>query len=291
MAVANHLPYPSSPRSEWPRGGAGRPRGVSGCSAGGPHDGLVLGQDRLRPHRRAALKGVRRIRPDEGTTLRDLRLRALQCDPDAFGSNYEREVQQPQESWDQRAEASSTGHDQCLFVAELDGSVVGMAGAYPPEDVPMVRHLIGMWVGPEARSGGFGSKLVASIIAWGVDTGATELRLWVVDTNETARRRHVRAGFAMTERIQALPSDPSVAQLLRVGRTYRWVRRGARSRDVFVRGQLASPNSGHDDPLAQRPYEWDGPHAVALGLTHVSVASRCDRLSRVWAWGETHDTQ
>ena len=116
------------------------------------------------------------------------------------------------DEWERRVEESSTGPRQSLFVAEVDASLVGMAGAYTPDDEPNARHLVGMWVAPEARSGGLGAELVAAVVAWSVEAGATEMSLWVVDTNETARRLYERTGFRMTGRVQALPSNPSLTE-------------------------------------------------------------------------------
>src|SRR5690554_6595700 len=43
---------------------------------------------------------VRRVRPEDTASLRDLRLRALQSDPDTFGSSYEIEIGQRRDGED-----------------------------------------------------------------------------------------------------------------------------------------------------------------------------------------------
>jgi RimJ/RimL family protein N-acetyltransferase len=144
--------------------------------------------------------------------LRDLRLRALQADPDSFGSSYEREVDRPADAWERWALESSTGYQQCLFVAESDGHWVGIAGAYMPAEEPGSRELFGMWVAPAARAAGVGTELVQSVLDWSIRGGAEEIRLWVVESNRVAGRLYERAGFAETGVFQPLPSNPSLTE-------------------------------------------------------------------------------
>ncbi len=156
---------------------------------------------------------IRRIRPGDGLKLRDLRLRALKGDPDSFGSSYEREVDRPPDAWRRRAIESSTGYQQCLVVAEHEEVFVGMAGAYTPSDEPRERWLFGMWVAPEARQAGIGSRLVEEIVDWSSQGGAEEIHLWVVESNQVARTLYERAGFAETGNLQPLASNPSLSEI------------------------------------------------------------------------------
>lgn len=87
------------------------------------------------------MPAVRRIRPTDGAQLREVRLRALRSDPDAFGSSYLREVGRPSEAWETRAQESSVGRHQCVFVAETQSGFVGMAGAYTRDEEPVVPSL------------------------------------------------------------------------------------------------------------------------------------------------------
>ena len=49
---------------------------------------------------------VRRVRPDEWRALRDVRLRALETDPDAFGATVAEALARPDEEWQSRADGS-----------------------------------------------------------------------------------------------------------------------------------------------------------------------------------------
>jgi ribosomal protein S18 acetylase RimI-like enzyme len=158
------------------------------------------------------MQSIRRIRPGDGPAFRDLRLRALRTDPDAFGSSYEREMNRPVDAWERRAAYGSNGYEQCLFVAESGGVFVGMAGAFTSSDEPPVRQLFGMWVAPEARSAGIGARLLEAVLAWSIESGAEEMRLWVVKDNQVAYRLYERAGFEETGLSQPLPSNPSLTE-------------------------------------------------------------------------------
>lgn len=63
---------------------------------------------------------VRRIRTGDGPLLRDVRLLALQTDPDAFGSSYQREVDRSDDQWEDRAARAATSDDQFLDVGSHD---------------------------------------------------------------------------------------------------------------------------------------------------------------------------
>lgn len=155
---------------------------------------------------------VRRIRSGEGGLLRQVRLRALRTDPDAFGSSYERETALTDDEWEERVESSATGNEQLIVVGDGDDGFVAMAGAFTRPEVPRVRHLYGMWVAPEVRGSGFGGRLVGEIVMWSRDAGAAEVRLWVVESNLIAVRLYEKAGFSPTGETQPLPSNPDLVE-------------------------------------------------------------------------------
>ena len=95
---------------------------------------------------------VRRLRPNEGAQLRDLRLRVLSDAPYAFASNYEREAAYSLSTWDEGATRRATGDNEATFVALDAGKWVGLVGAYRP--APGTAELVSMWAAPEARGRG-----------------------------------------------------------------------------------------------------------------------------------------
>lgn len=157
---------------------------------------------------------IRRIRPGDGPVLREVRLRALLTDPDAFGSSYERDVSLGDGHWEERATAAGSGNEQFLALAEDERRVVGMIGAYTPDDSSEVRHLVSTWVAPEARGRGLGSELVGAVIGWARGARASKVTLWVVDGNRPAIALYEGAGFVPTGKKQRLPSNPSLIESL-----------------------------------------------------------------------------
>jgi GNAT superfamily N-acetyltransferase len=147
---------------------------------------------------------VRRIRPDEGSLLAAVRLRALASDPAAFGSTHAYEAVRSDVDWAERAVRGASGPTDLTLLAEMDGPV-GMVGAYTPDGHPNIRQLVAMWVAPEARGSGVGAALVGEVVAWARRSGATDVVLGVTDPDGPARRLYGRAGFAPAP--DAMPWD------------------------------------------------------------------------------------
>lgn len=157
---------------------------------------------------------IRRIQPHDGRLLKEARLRALLADPDAFGASYERDAVHGDDHWEERARGAASGHEKFIALAEDDGRVVGMIGAYTPDDSSDVRHLVSTWVAPEARGKGLGSELLAAVVEWARRASASEVTLWVVDGNRPAIALYEGAGFVTTGEKQPLPSNPSLIESL-----------------------------------------------------------------------------
>jgi hypothetical protein len=68
---------------------------------------------------------IRPVRRDEAASMREIRLRALGDAPQAYFASLESEEGLPLSYWEDWA----TSEDKVVFVAEEDGSWLGMAGA------------------------------------------------------------------------------------------------------------------------------------------------------------------
>jgi hypothetical protein len=75
---------------------------------------------------------IRRVESDDWERLRDVRLRALASDPDAFLETVEDARTFPDERWRERARPSE--HD-VTFVHERDDAFDGMVSAFVDGDV------------------------------------------------------------------------------------------------------------------------------------------------------------
>ena len=132
---------------------------------------------------------------------KDIRLRALNDTPDAFGSTLEREQQFTEADWRQRLALK----DRATFVAEDAGQDVGLAVCAPFEGLPDTAGLFSMWTAPEARRKGIGGSLISAVIAWAQDRGYGAIALDVADQNAAAIAAYARFGFQATGDVGTLP--------------------------------------------------------------------------------------
>jgi len=141
---------------------------------------------------------VRRIKADEWSLLRELRLRSLLDAPEAFGQRYENAAAEPETEWRSAARASAAGDRRAWFVArdnDLAATEIGLVQARrrPPADC----LVFSMWVAPAARRGGVGRALINSATNWAGSWGAERIVLWVTGANESATRFYDRLGFRL----------------------------------------------------------------------------------------------
>lgn len=162
---------------------------------------------------------IEQLGGEEGTRLREVRLRALQDAPDALGSTY---AEQEASVW---------------FVASRGGVDVGLVGGVVEDDSV---HLISMWIAPEARGTGIAGFMVDEVVTWARGKGVEEVGLWSADHNHAARALYARKGFVPSGKVMALPHNQSHYVLSLIFRT-------ARRQDVpAIVAMLA------DDPLGAK---------------------------------------
>lgn len=142
---------------------------------------------------------VRRLRPDEWRTLRELRLAALAEAPEAFGSTYESAAVRSEQEW---RRWPSPGVPLAAFVA---GQAVGVVGAMPVAGDPMTTHLIAMWVAPALRGTGVGDELIAAVADIARSWGCRSVFLEVVADNRRAVGLYARNGFVRSHEPAQFP--------------------------------------------------------------------------------------
>jgi ribosomal protein S18 acetylase RimI-like enzyme len=156
---------------------------------------------------------IRAVQTGEAAQLREIRLRALLDSPDAFGSTHAREVQFSGEVWGLRAARSGEGKEDVTFVADDDGSWIGMVTGHLDSEDASRAGLYGLWVEPAARGSGVGLALTDAVADWARSRQARSLYLLVVASNAGAIGLYHRAGFSETGRTLPLPRDPSVVEI------------------------------------------------------------------------------
>ena len=142
---------------------------------------------------------ILRAEVDDWERVRDLRLRSLREDPEAFGSTFEREAADGEDEWRAFVTGWTGAARQATFVAvDADGAWIGIVVGVVWSGEPSLASLYAMWVDPSARRRGVGELLVRSVAAWAAGTGADRLELCVIRDNATATRLYGRAGFVPT---------------------------------------------------------------------------------------------
>ena len=131
---------------------------------------------------------IRPFEAEEWSLYRDLRLRALQDSPDAFGSTYAAESGRADEDWAQRLARGTSSPDELPLVAECSGEPCGLAWVRIDGSAPAVAHLYQMWVSDKHRRRGVGRALLDAAAAWARAVGARSLELDVTCSNEAAVR-------------------------------------------------------------------------------------------------------
>ena len=137
---------------------------------------------------------VRTFRRSEWSTYRDLRLRALEDAPDAFGTTLAEASEHSDQHWKSRLRNAAEAVDLPL-VGEVDGVPQGLAWGRIEPGQRIEAHLYQMWVAPQGRRLGVGRALLAAVVDW---ARAQRLRCLVLDVtcgNTPARNLYAGAGF------------------------------------------------------------------------------------------------
>ena len=154
---------------------------------------------------------VRRLRADETTLLKTLRLRALAESPDAFGDSLATARARPDAYWTEMTRSVTEPDRHAMFLAEDAAAAVGIAFGLVDRERADRAHLGGMWVDPAARRRGVGRALVDAVLAWARERRFRDIVLWVAEGNAAATALYERAGFTRTGRRDHLASNPSLS--------------------------------------------------------------------------------
>jgi ribosomal protein S18 acetylase RimI-like enzyme len=149
---------------------------------------------------------VRRVRSEEWRSLRELRLHALAGAPRAFSTTLAEATARREDEWRELGTRGATSERWATFVADEDGSLVGMATGSVSDDEPDVMHLMQMWVEPAYRRRGLGRSLVDAVLTWGRDRASTA-RLDVVLGKDAAVALYTSLGFRDTGRRARVRDD------------------------------------------------------------------------------------
>jgi len=143
--------------------------------------------------------------------FKDVRLRALQEAPYAFGSTYARESAFTDSEWVGRLDRWN-GVRGAGFIAVDDGIPCGIAGALLDDNDPTRANLVSMWTAPSHRHTGVGRQLVNQVLDWTRSRNVSTLLLMVTSNNAGAIRFYEKLGFVRTGRTEPYPNDPAITE-------------------------------------------------------------------------------
>ena len=147
--------------------------------------------------------------------LCEIRLRALEDAPDAFGSTLDDERAYDEAGWLRWIRGWNEATTNHVVVATDEGRWIGLAvGSHAVDD--RVAHVYAMWVEPAARGRGLGRDLVEAVAVWALDRGANALELGVTEGNTPAAALYRAAGFTDTGVVESLrDGSPLTLRVLR----------------------------------------------------------------------------
>jgi ribosomal protein S18 acetylase RimI-like enzyme len=108
-------------------------------------------------------------------------------------------------------EKECAAHDGCVLLAEAEGAVVGFVCVVAttrgdsPDDPAIFAWIHDIFVRPAHRRRGVARALMAAAESFARSRGAKELRLGVIDRNETARGMYRALGFRDYTRVLTKP--------------------------------------------------------------------------------------
>jgi len=129
---------------------------------------------------------------------KQLRLKALESDPRAFGSSLEEEALSSDEKWQKYLNLSIQKQGEVMVFAKVDGLLVGMVGAYW-DDKKKSKHvatMFGTYVETSYRGRKMGSLLIESLLnELKQIPQLKKIKLAAVSSETAAIRLYEKSGF------------------------------------------------------------------------------------------------
>jgi len=141
--------------------------------------------------------------PARWREAKQLRLKSLLAEPSAFASSYEDELAFPDDVWIARSKSAYERDGNMTYFAEVDGELVGMAGAHWSSKAKLrhVAEVYGVYVSSGIRGRGIARRLMDRLLAELRSMGPIEkVSLGVTSDNAAALRLYEKLGFEIVGR-------------------------------------------------------------------------------------------
>ena len=149
---------------------------------------------------------IKQLIGDDWFAFSQIRLKALQTDPQVFGSNYERESQMTETEWRSRLQAK----DNAIFLLYDKDMPIGMTAVSVDRDDPTGKTALlwGSWLAPEFRRKGFSELMYRTRIHWAKQQPTVE-RIIVSHraSNVSSKYANQKHGFVYTHKIVKVWTD------------------------------------------------------------------------------------
>jgi ribosomal protein S18 acetylase RimI-like enzyme len=149
---------------------------------------------------------IRLAEPEDWEAVRDIRLRMLREEPDAYASEYQAEARFEPDLWKQRLATAAS-----YLAFDDDQALVGIATGLEAGEGDT--YVVGMYVAPEARGSGCAHQLLDAIAELATRRHAKRLVLEVAESNIRATRSYRSYGFVETGRRRTLERDPGITEI------------------------------------------------------------------------------
>ena len=135
--------------------------------------------------------------PEQWQQYRQIRLEALQTDPQAFGASYADNLTRPDAYWRERLAEAARGEQSWLLFARAEGRIIGMMGAYRTGEDEV--HVIAVYVSPQWRGRGVSTALMTRLLEEiARDPAIRTATLGVTKGQDAALALYRRFGFEIT---------------------------------------------------------------------------------------------
>ncbi len=130
---------------------------------------------------------------------KEIRLRALKDDPQAFFSSHRKEVEYPDVKWQERLQSVVDGNGWTVF-AEIDSQLIGMLGAYQKgnDRKEGAVNVFGVFVAKEARGKGVAFKMMEKLLEQLKQAGIIMAKLTVNENQSAAVALYKKLKFKVT---------------------------------------------------------------------------------------------
>lgn len=160
-----------------------------------------------------AMADIIQARDEDWPLVREIRLRSLSSDPQAFGQSWEKESAYDESEWRARVEEAA------WFLLIDDDAPVALVASRHEDDSPAnERELQAMWVSPGHRKIGIAQKLADAVFSWAGSDGAAVVTLYVGPTNAPARKLYDALGFTDTGDRWVVDEDEPDAAWIKMAR-------------------------------------------------------------------------